>query len=97
MSKTVAKSKGNTDRKESKQTLLHILKVLDSAALQQSSIWKDLIGMESWRSMNTGEAIFTHSSEIITEQHKSNLIGIHLVIFTAQMLFLAHYIIELGT
>jgi len=43
--------------------------------------------------MNTGEGIFIQSSEIITAQHKSNLIGTHvtyLIIFTAQMLFLAH-------
>lgn len=56
--------------------------------------------MESWRSMNTREGIFIQSSEIITVQRKSNLIEIHvayLVIFTAQMLFVAHQITELGT
>lgn len=50
--------------------------------------------------MNTGEGIFIQLSEILTVQHKSNLTGIHaayLVIFTAQMLFLAHQITELGT
>lgn len=49
--------------------------------------------MESWRSMNTREGIFIQSSEIITVQRKSNLIEIHVahfVIFTAQMLFVAH-------
>lgn len=50
--------------------------------------------------MNTTEGILTQSSEIITLQHKRNLIRIHvpyLVILTARMLFLAHQITELGT